>query len=473
MVNLIKNINKTILFSLLAITMIGCTTNSITLSSQPQSIVNTQFVENLNNSVLIRFKNKISDNELQKLNNGFNIKSFKMLSDDLNIASIELNDNISKQKLKEKYQKSNLIKYVEDDEIINIPSYTVYPAEQQDSFSIKAQSYTPNDPLYSLQWNMKDVGVDKAWSITKGSPDIIIAVIDSGVDPTHPDLIDNLLPLIDVWNEFNDSDIFVSKKTVIDYTGKDGNGHGTHVTGIIGAKTDNLKGVAGVAGNVKILPIKATNYEGSTSASILTKSILIAIEKKAKIINMSIGGVKADGTQALIDAVNLAIDNNIVFVSAVGNESNRKSKIITDVTVPAAYSRVIAVAANTKFNKVANYSNGGEEVEITAPGGGSRSDEGEKIYSTWPTYSTYENIDNGIKNYSWFSGTSMACPLVSATVALILTREPNLTPEQIKIRLLATVTDIEQAGFDESTGYGKINVYNALTSKTHDLKTKE
>jgi len=474
MTNLVKKVNKAILLSFLSIAILGCTTKLTTLSSEPQTVASKSFSESLNNNVLVRFKNKLSENELGNLNKGFNIKKFQMLSNDLNIASIELNDKTSKQKLKAEYEKNNLVKYVEDDEIINIPPYTVYPAEKQDAFSIKAEAYKPNDPLYSLQWSMKDIGVDKAWSITKGSPNIVVAVIDSGVDPNHPDLVDNLLPLIDIWNQFDkDGDIYVSKTQTINFSGKDGNGHGTHVTGIIGARIDNAKGISGVAGNVKILPIKAANHEGSTSAAILTKSILVAIDNKVNVINMSIGGPKPEGTKALIDAVNLAIDKNIVFVSASGNESNRKSNRITDITVPAAYSRVISVAANTKFDKVANYSNGGEEIEITAPGGGSRSDEGEQIYSTWPTYLTYESIDTGIKNYSWLAGTSMSSAFVSATAALILTKEPNLTPAQVKIRLLSTATDIEQVGFDEATGYGKINVYNALTTTTDDFKVKE
>ncbi|RYX99837.1 hypothetical protein EON78_02550, partial [bacterium] len=356
---------------------------------------------------------------------------------------------------------------------LTLPEYSVTQNNNNLSFSAKDGGVKPNDTFYGLQWNAQSIDADKAWTITTGNKAITVAVIDSGVDPDHPDLSGNLLPMIDMLQESGESDVYKFGFNEIDYNGKDGNGHGTHVTGILGAMINNGKGVAGIAGNVSILPIKAANYEGNTSASIITKSILRAIEKGARVINLSIGGPKSEGTQALKDAVELAIQRGVVFVSATGNESDRRNGIVTEITVPAAYPGVISVASTTKYNKVANYSNGGEEAEISAPGGGGTSSEGDKIYSTWPTYRTYEGYRAGIVGpYATLSGTSMSCPHVSAVAALILTQEPNLTAQQVRIRLLSTTTEVETKGFDNATGFGKLNAYNALISNNHDKSIK-
>jgi len=460
---------KLLLLALTSSLIIGCTNNINTMSINTNNNIKKESIaEKTNNNLIVRFNDNATNTQIQKITSTFNIKSFEMISDELKIAKLELSNNLEKKNIKQLFEKNSLVKYVENDQIINMSSdYKIYPSENT-SFSTKS-TVKPNDSFIGLQWNLSDIEVDKAWSITTGANNILVAVIDSGVDPTHPDLIDNLLPLIDVWDESGNDDIYENGDG-INFAGKDGNGHGTHVAGIIGAMINNSKGVAGIAGNVKILPIKATNYMGDTSASVITASILKAIENKVKIINLSIGGPKSETTQSLVDVVNLAIQKNIVFVSASGNESNRESNKITDVAIPAAYPNVITVAASTKYDKVGNYSNGGAEIEVTAPGGGSKSYEGEKIYSTWPTYITYEGFRTGVRGpYAWLSGTSMSCAHVSGIAALILTVEPNLTVQQVRIRILSTVTDIEDKGFDNKTGYGKVNAYKALMSNNHDF----
>lgn len=429
-------------------------------------------ITNFNENLIIRFKSSVSKNEILKLNKSLGTNSFKFISGTLNMGEIKVNTQNDLNRLKEAYNKSNLTEYVETDGKLSIFPFEVYPANSN-NFSIKAGEAKPNDTFYGLQWNAPLIEANKAWVLTTGSHNITVAVIDSGVDPNHPDLKDNLLPLIDIWNESGETDIYTYGSIENNYGGKDGNGHGTHVTGIIGAIINNSRGVAGIAGNVMILPIKAANFEGNTSASVITKSIIRAVDKGVQVINLSIGGPKSEGTQALKDAVNLALSKGIVFVSATGNESNRAGNFIEQVTVPAAYPGVIAVSAVTKYKKVANYSNGGPETEIAAPGGGAKSGEGEKIYSTWPTYKTFEGYHAGITGpYALLSGTSMACPHVSAVAALILNKEPNLTGQQVRVRILSTVEDIESKGFDYSTGFGLLNAYKALVSDSHDKVVK-
>lgn len=424
-----------------------------------------------NETLLLKIKENISKNKITEINKKLGITDFKILSSELNLAEIKTSNN-EVSKIKTEYLKNNLVEYIEKDAKLNIFSYEAQTAPyDKKAFELKAGKAKPNDTFYPLQWNMTSIDADKAWTVTTGNSNVIVAVIDSGVDPDHPDLQDNLLPLIDVLGETGERDVYGFGTSDVDYSGKDGNGHGTHVAGIIGAMVNNQKGVAGLAGNVKILPIKAANYDGGTSASIITRSIMKAIENKVKVINLSIGGPKSEGTQALKDAVDLAISKGIVFVSATGNESSRSKGVIEDVTVPAAYTGVISVAAITDKDKVANYSNGGAEVEIVAPGGGGLQSEGAKIYSTWPTYKTFEGYRSGVNGpYAYLSGTSMACPHISAVAALLFAKFPNITGQQVRVRILANAKEIGQKGFNFDVGYGKLNAYDSLMNGSHDRK---
>ncbi len=464
---MIKGLKKVLPFFLIANTINLSACNNI--NNLPTRVNNIAIEQNANKNLLVRFNPEVTQNQIKAFKANIDVSSFEIISDSLNMVEMKVNNEAGFEKLKKACQNSNLIKYAEEDGKLTLFPYQAFPVNS--GFSVKSGGAIPNDQFYGFQWNATSIDADKVWSITTGTPGITVAVIDSGVDPDHPDLKDNLLPLIDILNEDGEDDLYRTGGTEINYGGRDGNGHGTHVTGVVGAMINNAKGVAGIAGNVKILPIKAANHEGSTSASIITKSILKAIEKGVKVINLSIGGPKSEGTQALKDTVELAINKGIVFISATGNESNRFTNFVEEVTVPAAYPGVIAVAAFTKFNKVANYSNGGPEVEIAAPGGAGRSGEGEKIYSTWPTYKTYEGYRAGIIGpYAYLSGTSMACPHVSAAAALLLSKEPKLTAQQVRVRLLSTAIDIDAKGFDTSTGYGKLNIYKAMMANTHDKK---
>lgn len=361
--------------------------------------------------------------------------------------------------------KSGQVAYAEPNPSFSLPD-----------FQLQQTPVQPDDEKYGLQWNMKSAKVDQAWGLTTGNAAITVAVIDSGVDPNHPDLVDHLLKLEDVYNEEKGSDIYRNaiNAEVINFGGRDGNGHGTHVTGIIAASMNNGIGVAGVAGGgIKILPIKATDYAGNTDAATLTAAFQRAIDKNVKVINISIGGPPSKSTQALVDVIRLALQKNISIVSATGNESDRSHGVVSPITVPAAYSGVIGVGAHTELDRVASYSNGGAEIDLVAPGGGGRSAalrEGQQIWSTWPSYNTFEFYAKRVTStyYAATSGTSMACPHVTGVVALMLAREPNLTPAQIRARLIATADDIGVPGYDDDSGYGKLNAYRALKWTGHD-----
>jgi subtilisin family serine protease len=333
--------------------------------------------------------------------------------------------------------------------------------------------FVPDDTSYDLQWNMRAIGMEKAWDLRKDAQDIVVAVIDSGVDPDHPDLQGNLLPVEDIWGEFSGSDRLLNRRTreLFDFAGRDGNGHGTHVAGVIGAILNNNEGVAGIAGQkVKILPIKVTNLQGETSAALLVEAILRAIDKKARVINMSIGAVGADQgiSRGLSLALDAALQQGITIVAASGNESDRVNNIVTDVSLPAAYPGVVSVGAFLEDGTIANYSNGGETLDVLAPGGsGGLGRDGFPVISTWPTYPAYEFLTNRVStlSYAGISGTSMATPHVAAVAALILAQEPDLTPQQVRSRLIATATDVGPVGFDNDSGYGLLNAEKALVAK--------
>ncbi|HEY9844134.1 MAG TPA: S8 family serine peptidase, partial [Candidatus Obscuribacterales bacterium] len=395
---------------------------------QPISVLQDVSLAN-SRDVLVRLKPGSSPDAVARV---VKARSISALSLQTGIYKLKLAPGQSLLTSLETLSDSGQVAYAEPNPSFHLPNY-----------SISQTAIQPDDPNYGLQWNIKSAKIDMAWSLVTGNPAITVAVIDSGVDPNHPDLVDSLKPLEDIYNEEKGSDLYRNPISgeVINFGGRDGNGHGTHVTGIIAATMNNGIGVAGVAGGgVKILPIKATDYAGNTDAATLTAAFQRAIDKGANVINISIGGPASKSTQALVDVIKLALQRNIPIISATGNESDRSSDHISPITVPAAYSGVIAVGANTEYDKVASYSNGGPEIDLVAPGGGGRSAalrEGQQIWSTWPSYNSFEFYQKRVTStyYAATSGTSMSCPHVTGVVALMLAREPNLTPAKIRSRL--------------------------------------
>jgi serine protease len=368
----------------------------------------------------------------------------------------------------ETLKQSGLVVYAEANQAFSLPASTP-------DFGLTQTRDAPDDPYYDRQWNFPQARIDQAWTRAKGNPAITIAVIDSGVDPNHPDLVDSLEPLEDVYREEKGEDIYRqnARSSSLNFDGRDGNGHGTHVAGIIAATLNNGIGVAGVAGGgVRILPIKATDYAGRTDAATLTAAFQRAIDRGANVINISIGGPAEKSTRALSDMVQLAMLRGISVVAASGNDSQRQRGNTEALSVPAAYTGVIAVGAHTEFGQVAHYSNGGPELDLVAPGGGGQDPllkQGRQIWSTWPVYPTVGSSFQS-SSYAWTSGTSMACPHVSGVIALMLALEPKLSPAQIRSRLIATADDIGPAGFDEASGYGQLNAYRALQWSRHDAR---
>jgi subtilisin family serine protease len=334
----------------------------------------------------------------------------------------------------------------------------------------------PDDPHFTDEWGLMnasssfsagttpaDIGATRAWDITTGSDDLVVAVIDTGIDIFHEDLAANIWtnPNEIAGNNFDDDgDGFKDDvhgwnfrddtKEVFVNAGEDL--HATHVAGTIGAVSDNGKGVAGVAWHVKIMSLKFLGgSKGSGSTANAIRAIDYAIYQKnhgvnLRVINASWGGPGA--SQSLREKIREAGDNGIVFVCSAGNDrANNDDLAMADY--PAAYasslSNVISVAAINASDQLALYSNYGHTgATVAAPG--------DNIWSTFPS--------NG---YGQLSGTSMASPHVAGVVALLLSNQPQLTPEQVKQRLIATAEPTD-ALVSKVNASGRVNAYNALAT---------
>ena len=286
--------------------------------------------------------------------------------------------------------------------------------------------FTPKDPYWSLEWGMRKIEADFAWNISVGDPSVLVAIIDTGVDWNHPDLVDNYVALGYDWIN-NDSDPM------------DDNGHGTHVAGIIAAMINNGIGVAGLA-QVKIMAEKALNADGYGTTAALANAIIHATNAGAKIIVMSWG----DYTDSVLlhDAIAYAYyEKGVLLVAAAGNDAT------SEKMYPAAYNEVIAVSATDESDNLARFSNFGSWIELAAPG--------KNIFSTvW-------NDD-----YSYKSGTSMAAPFVAGVAALTWSVYPQLSRDDLRIYLHERADDLGDPGFDIYYGYGRINARKAVGNIT-------
>lgn len=305
-----------------------------------------------------------------------------------------------------------------------------------------------NDPNFDNQWALDTIDAPEAWDIETGNEDIVIAVIDTGIDYNHPDLAGN------IWNnadEILDNNIDDDGNGYIDdirgwnfinddKDPKDDYGHGTHCSGIISAITNNNIGIAGVCWNCTIMPLKGLNNEGAGYCSDLIGAIYYAIDNGANIISMSWGSYSESET--LRDALNYAYSQGVVLIAAAGNGNTDSEHY------PSSYDNVIAVAATNIDGYKASFSNYGSLVDVAAPG--------VDIYSTMPTYEVTMNKINYEMNYDYASGTSMACPYVAGVVALLLSKNPDLTPIEITWSILRSTTNISDFNI------GLINAYKAM-----------
>jgi len=325
----------------------------------------------------------------------------------------------------------------------------------------------PNDPNFAMQYGLNnsndaDIDAPEAWDVTTGDSNIIIAVIDSGVDYTHPDLRSQMWRnpgevagngRDDDGNGFVD-DIYGWDFNTNDSDPMDEHNHGTHVSGIIGAQTNNSAGVAGVNWNVQIMALKFMNSQGQGTTSAAIRALDYAVANGARISNNSWGG--GAFSQALFDAIQSANRQNHLFTAAAGNGDSAGVGINNDNTphYPSSYNlpNIISVAATNQTDQLTGFSNFGvRSVDLAAPGS--------QIMST---------IRNGA--YRSFSGTSMASPYVAGVAGLVLAQNPNLSIAELKAAILDNVDPVSALASRVLTG-GRLNAFNAVTSVSSSAPT--
>jgi type VII secretion-associated serine protease mycosin len=281
----------------------------------------------------------------------------------------------------------------------------------------------PNDQLYQerYQWNLPAIGTEQGWEISRGTEDIKIAIVDTGVDLDHPDLENRL---VDGYNVIEDSD-----------NPDDDNGHGTHVAGIIASETNNREGTAGVTWYNQIMPVKAMGAKGYGTTFDIAKGIVWAVDHGADVINLSLGNYQE--SNVLKQAIRYAFKKDVVMIAAAGNDSSNQPSF------PSAYPEVLSVSAIDYDGKRASFSNYGDYVDIAAPG----------VYIP----STYYQ-----KQYAALSGTSMAAPHVSGLAGLIKSANPDLSNKEVMSIIQKSAIDLGRKGKDIEFGNGLIDVNQAL-----------
>lgn len=282
---------------------------------------------------------------------------------------------------------------------------------------------SPDDPYFGLQWGLTKIEASQAWDMTAGSPSINIAILDTGVDPDHPDLANKVISSVDFTHSASLDDVY---------------GHGTHVAGIAAAMTNNAVGVAGLGYSSTIMNVKVLSDAGAGAYSWIASGIVWATDNGAEVINMSLGGSFA--SSVLEDAINYAWSKGVVVVAAAGNNGD------TAPMYPAYYTNCIAVAATDANDARASWSNYGDWVDVAAPG--------------MSIYSTLKNDGYGYK-----SGTSMASPHVAGLAALVFTTVSDANGDgklndEVRNLIEATCDDIGLSGI----GYGRINAAQAVGS---------
>ncbi len=305
---------------------------------------------------------------------------------------------------------------------------------------------TPNDPCFAAtnsfangcgaptgQWPHIVMKNKSAWDITTGSSSVIVAVVDSGIDASHPDLAGKTVAGYNVLN---------GSSTAIDISG-----HGEYVAGTIAANSNNSQGVAGVCWACRLMPVKITDT-GSATYSDIAAGITWATDHGAQVINVSYGGTSA--SSAVNSAVTYAISRNVVVVAAAGNSG------VNTVNYPGGSPGAIAVAASDQSDNLMNYSNFGSWVQVAAP---------TSQVTTWLKDPSTQ-LPYG---YGPVGGTSISSPMVAGTIALMRSAKPTATVDQIKQALFSTTDPLSgktQAGTSESIQYGRANTLKAIQSLT-------
>jgi subtilisin family serine protease len=430
-----------------------------TLTVQPSR---TQTVaSNRDAEVLVRFKTGTALDLIRRIAGDKHDVVVDEIESVNGLVAIDDLDNADPEAVAKQYASMDNVLYAEVNDIIKLDD----PAASETSEDVDSNTYEPgqpNDPQFANQWALNNVGQNggkakadidalKAWTKTQGSKDVVVAVLDSGVDYTHVDLRSNMWLRPDGVPAYTDDELGTFEDLhgfdIGDNVGDpmDDNGHGTHCAGVIGAEGDNGEGIAGINWKVRIMPLKFLGRSGYGSTKAAIESINYAIDRKkhgvnVRVISASWGSTRS--SKALKDAIAAAGDAGILFVAAAGNNGTDNDK---RPHYPSNYDlpNVISVAALDRADELTSFSNfGAKTVHIAAPG--------KDILSTWLN-----------DEYREASGTSMATPQVSGVAALIVAANPNISVAKLRERLLKSVDKLDSLSGKVASG-GRLNAAKVL-----------
>lgn len=455
------------------------------------TVLNNEDIEYSSNELLVKFKSDHSSNinsrenisaqdtgisAIDKINKSFKAKTIEKLT----------NKSLKKESQIDRWYKITLDKPKELRRLENINNQTFFadPSQLQieeikkryqalDEVESVSLNYVinvnavPNDYYYSRygtifsdrddMWGLKKINIGEAWDITYGN-EIVVAVVDTGVDYLHPDLADNILK--------NGNGEIIGYNFVSDNSDPmDDHYHGTHVAGTIAAVSNNDpdhsldtgKRVVGVGPNIKIMPLKALDSRGSGYLDDLSSAIIYAVDNGAKVINNS-WGVQLD-IDLFNDVIDYAYSQNVITVFAAGNSNTNVTK-----SSPSGYQKAITVGSTNYLDQKSCFSNWGSSVDFMAPGGDSTSCNGQsdgilstRLVSRATTAPAYPS-----QYYTVLSGTSMAAPHASAAAALVSSMHSDYSVEEVRFALRNS-TDILNGGWNLYTATGRINTAKALS----------
>ncbi|MBA3946930.1 MAG: S8 family serine peptidase [Herpetosiphonaceae bacterium] len=333
------------------------------------------------------------------------------------------------------------------------------------------------DPLFPQQYGLANVQASAAWTVSTGVG-TVVAVVDSGIQLDHPDLAsqlwanpgeipgngidddgDGYIDDVHGWHFYHGIDSFGNPVPQNDGDLSDGLGHGTHVSGIVGAARNNAEGGAGIAPDTRLMIMRVFGrpdapYDANGYESDIASAILYTVDHGANVINMSLGG--NTDVQALHDAIIFAVVHGVVVVAAAGNN-------VPAVVYPARYPEVIAVGATDRSDQPAFFSTSGPQLALSAPGVNILSTAKNPPPPNYPADDCPGSLmPPSTGYYGLCSGTSMSTPLVSGAAALLKSVHPAYTPACIRIVLEKSADDIAVPGFDPATGWGRLNAVRAL-----------
>ncbi len=400
----------------------------------------------ISDEVLVQFKSSASDADVAQVLEETDLQPTEELKGNLHVAEVPPGEALTD--CIEALEQQPDVLYAQPNYVYYLCDYETVPAENLDENLDENRSSLgiTNDTYLGYQWHLPIIGAIDAWDTTMGSSSVRVAVLDTGADLDHPDLVGRIIRQTDVITKDNSSAPFDGS-----INADDDDGHGTHVAGIIAATANNGQGVTGVAPGVSLIIIdvfklqydtQTKTYKNFATTASIAKGITFAINNNADVINLSLGGYTKDSVET--NAVAKAANAGIVVVAAAGNDATSKA------IYPGDLDSVICVTATDRNNAITSYSNFGSAKDIAAPGGDS------PISSNWI-------LSTGLyDDYIWMAGTSMASPIVAGTAALILSEMPELSVDKVKHVLYKTATDLGSVGRDNYYGYGLVNTQVAV-----------